>query len=192
LLQSFFNSVWVSALVTLLTVPLAFGFAYAMARSCIPGRGVFHHRPDPLLAPSLLSALSLIYCRQQGIAKASSPPRASRTSTARRHRHRRMLRGVPACADPVSALALAGPALRGGAGARHPTRRKFFTITLPGAKYGLISAALVAFTLVMTDIEGDRQQLQHARHRRLQAGDQAAGLPARRGGRPAAAGRRRC
>ena len=30
-------------------------------------------------------------------------------------------------------------------------RRKFFTITLPGAKYGLISAALVSFTLVMTD-----------------------------------------
>jgi iron(III) transport system permease protein len=29
--------------------------------------------------------------------------------------------------------------------------RRFFTITLPGAKYGLISAALVTFTLVMTD-----------------------------------------
>ena len=29
--------------------------------------------------------------------------------------------------------------------------RKFFTITLPGAKYGLISEALVSFTLVMTD-----------------------------------------
>ena len=29
--------------------------------------------------------------------------------------------------------------------------RKFLTITLPGAKYGLISAALVTFTLVITD-----------------------------------------
>jgi iron(III) transport system permease protein len=29
--------------------------------------------------------------------------------------------------------------------------RKFFTITLPGAKYGLISAAMVTFTLVITD-----------------------------------------
>ena len=29
--------------------------------------------------------------------------------------------------------------------------RKFFTILLPGAKYGLLSAALVTFTLVMTD-----------------------------------------
>ncbi len=29
--------------------------------------------------------------------------------------------------------------------------RVFFTVTLPGAKYGVISAALVVFTLVMTD-----------------------------------------
>ena len=29
--------------------------------------------------------------------------------------------------------------------------RRFLTITLPGAKYGLISAALVSFTLVITD-----------------------------------------
>ncbi len=31
------------------------------------------------------------------------------------------------------------------------TLRKFFTITLPSAKYGVISASLVSFTLVMTD-----------------------------------------
>ena len=29
--------------------------------------------------------------------------------------------------------------------------RVFLTVTLPGAKYGLISAALVVFTLVITD-----------------------------------------
>jgi iron(III) transport system permease protein len=29
--------------------------------------------------------------------------------------------------------------------------RKFFTITLPGAKYGIASAAMVSFTLVITD-----------------------------------------
>ncbi len=32
-----------------------------------------------------------------------------------------------------------------------PGCRIFFTVTLPGAKYGLISAALVVFTLVITD-----------------------------------------
>jgi len=36
LLTSLWNSVWVSALVTLLVVPLAFCFAYALARSCMP------------------------------------------------------------------------------------------------------------------------------------------------------------
>ena len=52
----------------------------------------------------------------------------------------------------VSALALADARLYEAAAALGTsTRRKFFTITLPGAKYGLISAALVSFTLVMTD-----------------------------------------
>ena len=33
LLQSLWNSVWVSGLVTLVTIPAAFGFAYALTRS---------------------------------------------------------------------------------------------------------------------------------------------------------------
>ena len=36
LLQSLWNSLWVSAVVTVITVPLAFGFAYALTRSCMP------------------------------------------------------------------------------------------------------------------------------------------------------------
>ena len=36
LLQSIWNSVWISALVTLITIPLAFAFAYALTRSCMP------------------------------------------------------------------------------------------------------------------------------------------------------------
>src|SRR4051812_34595120 len=57
LLQSLWNSVWVSALVTLVTLPLAFGFAYALARSCMPLKPLFRGVTlIPLLAPSLLSA----------------------------------------------------------------------------------------------------------------------------------------
>src|SRR5213594_2582734 len=41
LLQSLWNSVWVSLAVTLITVPLAFGFAYALMRSCIPFKALF-------------------------------------------------------------------------------------------------------------------------------------------------------
>jgi ABC-type Fe3+ transport system permease subunit len=71
--------------VTLVTVPLAFGFAYALSRSCIPAKGMFRTIAlIPLLAPTLLSAISLIYWfGNQGIAKGSSPRSASRTSTAR-------------------------------------------------------------------------------------------------------------
>jgi iron(III) transport system permease protein len=52
----------------------------------------------------------------------------------------------------VTALGAAdGAAVRGRRRDGHTAARKFFTITLPGAKYGLISAALVVFTLVITD-----------------------------------------
>ncbi len=52
LLQSLWNSVWVSALVTLITVPLAFGFAYALTRSCMPFKALFRGITlVPLLAP---------------------------------------------------------------------------------------------------------------------------------------------
>jgi iron(III) transport system permease protein len=52
----------------------------------------------------------------------------------------------------VTALSLADARLYEAADALGTSRtRKFLTITLPGAKYGLISAALVTFTLVITD-----------------------------------------
>jgi iron(III) transport system permease protein len=156
LLQSFVNSVSVALLVTLVTVPLAFGFAYALARSCIPAKGMFRTIAlIPLLAPTLLSAISLIYWfGNQGVAR--------RLITALGFEN---IYGAPgvvvaecfavfphALMILLSALALADARLYEAADALGTsTRRKFFTITLPGAKYGLISAALVAFTLVMTD-----------------------------------------
>src|SRR5881409_283449 len=71
LLQSLWNSLWVSALVTMLTVPPAFGFAYALTRSCMPAKPLFRAITlIPLLAPSLLSAISLIYWfGNQGVLK---------------------------------------------------------------------------------------------------------------------------
>ncbi|HEY1226355.1 MAG TPA: putative 2-aminoethylphosphonate ABC transporter permease subunit, partial [Ramlibacter sp.] len=72
LLTSLWHSVWVSVLVTLVVVPLAFGFAYALTRSCMPAKGLFRTISLlPLLAPSLLSAISIIYWfGNQGVAKA--------------------------------------------------------------------------------------------------------------------------
>ena len=156
LLQSLWHSVWVSALVTLVTLPLAFGFAYALTRSCIRFKGVFRTIAlVPLLAPSLLSALSLIYWfGNQGLARGFIHALGFET-----------IYGAPgivvaecfavfphALMILITALSLADARLYEAANALGTsTRRKFFTITLPGAKYGLISAALVSFTLVMTD-----------------------------------------
>ena len=156
LLQSLVNSVSVAALVTVITVPPAFVFAYALARSCIPAKPWFRTVAlIPLLAPSLLSAISLIYWfGNQGVAKGMitalgfeniyGAPGVVVAECFAVFRHALMIL--------LSALALADARLYEAANALGTsTRRKFWTITLPGAKYGLISAALVAFTLVMTD-----------------------------------------
>jgi iron(III) transport system permease protein len=156
LLQSLWNSVWVSALVTAITVPLAFAFAYALTRSCVPWKGMWRTLAlIPLLAPTLLSAIALIYWfGNQGAARGLiqwfgfeniyGAPGVVIAQCFAVFPHVAMIL--------VTALSLADARLYEAADALGTSaRRKFFTITLPGAKYGLISAAMVAFTLVITD-----------------------------------------
>ncbi|GKT02318.1 putative 2-aminoethylphosphonate ABC transporter permease subunit [Acidovorax sp. SUPP3434] len=156
LLTSLWNSVWVSLLVTAIVLPLAFAFAYALTRSYMPAKALLRTvMLLPLLAPSLLSAISLIYWfGNQGVARdfwtalgftgiygASGIVLAECFAV---FPHVLMIL--------VTALSLADARLYEAADALGTgTLRKFFTITLPGAKYGLISAALVCFTLVITD-----------------------------------------
>ena len=156
LMQSLWHSVWVSLMVTAIVVPLAFTFAYALTRSCMPLKPLFRSvMLLPLLAPSLLSAISLIYWfGNQGVAKdfwlalgfsgIYGAPGIVLAECFAVFPHVLMIL--------VTALALADARLYEAADALGTsTVRKFFTITLPGAKYGLISAALVCFTLVITD-----------------------------------------
>ena len=156
LLESLWNSLWVSSAVTLIAVPLAFGFAYALTRSCMQYKALFRGITlVPLLAPSLLSAISLIYWfGNQGVLKGwmqgigidqiYGAPGIVVAECFAVFPHALMIL--------VTALSLSDARLYEAANAMGTTaRRKFFTITLPGAKYGLISAALVTFTLVMTD-----------------------------------------
>jgi iron(III) transport system permease protein len=108
-----------------------------------------------LLAPSLLSAISLIYWfGNQGVLKAwmqgigidqiYGAPGIVLAECIAVFPHTLMIL--------VTALSLSDARLYEAADAMGTSAaRKFFTITLPGAKYGLISAALVTFTLVMTD-----------------------------------------
>jgi iron(III) transport system permease protein len=156
LLQSLWNSLWVSALVTLITVPAAFVFAYALTRSRMGFKGLLRGITlIPLLAPSLLSAISLIYWfGNQGVLKSwlgrfgieqiYGAPGIVMAEAFSLFPHALMIL--------VTALTAADARLYEAADAMGTTAaRKFWSITLPGAKYGLISAALVTFTLVITD-----------------------------------------
>ncbi len=156
LAESLWNSVWVSLLATAVVVPTAFVFAYAIARSCMPLKGAFRIIAlVPLLAPSLLAAISLIYWfGNQGVLKHWMQALGIES-----------IYGAPgivlaeifsvfphALIILVTALSLADARLYEAAEALGTSRaRKFFTITLPGAKYGIASAAMVSFTLVITD-----------------------------------------
>ena len=156
LLDSLWNSVWVSIAVTLVTIPTAFVFAYALTRSRMRFQKLARAITlVPLLAPSLLSAISLIYwfgnqgvlktwLTRLGVEQIYGAPGIVLAEIFSTFPHALMIL--------VTALAAADARLYEAADSMGTVAsRKFFTITLPGAKYGLISAALVAFTLVMTD-----------------------------------------
>jgi iron(III) transport system permease protein len=156
LLESLWNSVWVSAVVTLVTIPAAFGFAYALTRSRMRFKALARTITlVPLLAPSLLAAISLIYwfgnqgllktwLTDLGIDQIYGAPGIVIAEIFSTFPHALMIL--------VTALAAADARLYEAADSMGTSAaRKFFTITLPGAKYGLISAALVTFTLVITD-----------------------------------------
>jgi len=153
LAQSIWNSVWVSGLVMLITVPAAFTFAYALTRSCMRFKTLLRNIAlIPLLAPSLLSAISFIYWfGNQGAFK-------SWMGETQIYGARGIVLSLVYATFPhalmilIAALSLTDARLYEAAdsmGTR--TLRKFFTITLPAAKYGLISAAMVVFTYAISD-----------------------------------------
>jgi iron(III) transport system permease protein len=150
---SIVNSVGVAAITTAIVIPLAFTYAYALTRSRIPFKGLFYAGALlPLFAPSLLSAISLIYLfGNQGLLKGllfgGSIYGAGGIVVAQ------VFYCFPhALIIAVTALALADARLyevAAALGTKHS--RVFFSVTLPGAKFGLVNAAFVVFTLVVTD-----------------------------------------
>ncbi len=151
--QSIGNTLMVAAFVTGITVPLAFVYAYALTRSCMPWRGLFRVLAlTPILAPSLLSAISFIqWFGTQGLLKGLlggasiyGPLGIVMSSVYATFPHALMI--------VLTALLLAdGRLYEAAESLRTPTWRKFVTITLPGAKYGLVSAAMVVFSYTVSD-----------------------------------------
>jgi iron(III) transport system permease protein len=153
LAASLFNSVWVAALTTAVVIPLAFGYAYALTRTCMRGKGAFYAAAlVPIFAPSLLSGLALLYVfGNQGFLKAAlmgasiyGPIGIVIAECLYCFPHAVLILST--------ALALADGRLYEAAQALGTApARVFRTVTLPGARYGLISAVFVVFTLVVTD-----------------------------------------
>lgn len=153
LVQSLWNSVWVSALTTSIVIPLAFGYAYAVTRTVLPLKPLFVAVALlPLFTPSLLSAISFIYILgNQGFLKSwlfsasvYGPIGIVLSQVFYCFPHAFLI--------IVTALGLADQRLYDAAQAMGTSRwRTFVAVTLPGAKYGVVSAAFVVFTLVITD-----------------------------------------
>ncbi|MBM3524477.1 MAG: ABC transporter permease subunit, partial [Alphaproteobacteria bacterium] len=153
LFASLWNSLYVAVITTSIVIPLAFIYAYAITRSCIPFKGVFQALAlIPILAPSLLPAIALIYLfGNQGMLKGVllgnsiyGPLGIVIAQVFYCFPHALMIL--------VTALAMADARLYEAASALGASKsRTFFTVTLPGAKYGVMSASFVVFTLVITD-----------------------------------------
>jgi len=151
--QSIWNTLFVATAVTLVTVPLAFTYAYALTRSCMPGKSVFRVLAlTPILAPSLMAAISFIqWFGTQGLLKGLlmghsvyGPIGIILSAVYATFPHALMI--------VLTALLLAdGRLYEAAESLRTPTRRRFFTITLPGAKYGLVSATMVVFSYTVSD-----------------------------------------
>lgn len=153
LVYSIQNSLNISIITTIISVSIAFMLAYALNRSCMPFKGFFKMvAMVPILVPSLLPGIALVYLfGKQG-----------------------MIRGLLFGNDiygPIgivisevfftlphaliiimTALSIADARFYEAADSLQASKAKiFFTVTLPGARYGLISAGFVVFTLTITD-----------------------------------------
>ena len=153
LFRSIENSLFIAALSTLITVSLAFGFAYALTRSTMRFKGVFKLvAMIPILVPSLLPGIALVYLfGNQGMIKELLMGESIYGPIG-------IVMGSVFFTFPhaliiiVTALSLSDARLYEAATALRASRwRTFWTVTIPGARYGLISAAFVVFNLVITD-----------------------------------------
>ena len=153
LVVSAHHTITIGVVTTVIVVVLAFIYAYALTRSCMPFRGLFRAAAlIPILAPSLLPAISLVYLfGNQGMIKelllgeSIYGPIGIVISLA-------FWIFPHAVIVLTTALSMADARLYEAAIALRASKvRTFFTVTLPAAKYGVMSACFVAFTYSITD-----------------------------------------
>ena len=153
LVYSIQNSLTISLITTVISVSIAFMLAYGLNRSCMPFKGTFKAiAMIPILVPSLLPGIALIYLfGKQGMIRwllfghdIYGPIGIVISEVFFTLPHALII--------IMTALSIADARLYEAADSLRTSRIKiFFTVTLPGARYGLISAAFVVFTLTITD-----------------------------------------
>jgi len=149
ILNSLTITLWTSAIVLI----LAFTYAYALTRSCMPFKSLFKGIAlIPILMPSLLPAISLVYFfGKQGVI-------TSWLFGYELYGPIGIVMGEIIYVFPhaltimLIAMAMSDARLYEASEALGASKLKtFFTVTLPGMRYGLVSSFFVTFTLVITD-----------------------------------------
>ncbi|MCS6827343.1 MAG: putative 2-aminoethylphosphonate ABC transporter permease subunit [Caldilinea sp.] len=166
LVSSFVNSLTIATATTLLAVGLAFGYAWAIARTCMPGKGLFRAIALlPLFAPPLALAIGLVYLfGNKGLVTTGFFGFFERTLglPLAYNIHLYGINGIilgellycfpQAFLILMVAASLADARLYEASMAlKASPLRTFWVVTLPGMRYGLISAIFVCFTLAFTD-----------------------------------------
>jgi iron(III) transport system permease protein len=153
LFSSFFNSLFVAVISTVIVVILGFLYAFALQCTCIPLKGFFRLIAlVPLLSPSILAAIALVYWfGNQGVLKSMlmgnsiyGPIGIIMASVYWTFPHALMILST--------SLSLSDARLYEASEVLKASKLKtFLTVTVPGAKYGIISTTFVVFTQVFTD-----------------------------------------
>ncbi|MEJ5246481.1 MAG: putative 2-aminoethylphosphonate ABC transporter permease subunit [Caldilinea sp.] len=166
LASSFVNSLTIATATTLLAVGLAFGYAWAIARTCMPGKGLFRAIALlPLFAPPLALAIGLVYLfGNKGLVTTGFFGFFERTLglplayNIHLYGMNGIILGELLYCFPQAFLILTVAASLADArlyeaslALKASPLRTFWVVTMPGMRYGLISAIFVCFTLAFTD-----------------------------------------
>lgn len=150
---SLWNSLFIASMTTIIVIPIAFIFAFSLTRSRMPFKEVFRNLVlIPVLAPSLLPAIALVYLfGNQGMVRwilmGNSIYGPIGIIIAQ------IFFNLPqAVMLLVATLAMADQRLYESASALKTSRsRVWLTVTWPEIRFGLASCALVTFVKVITD-----------------------------------------
>ena len=146
------NSLTASLTVVAIVVPLAYAFAYGLQRTCIPAKPLWRSISLlPLLAPSMLPGIALIYLfGNQGVLRSLFPDNI--------YGFWGIVLGQAIYTFPhalmvlLSTLALADARLFDAASSMGASPwRAFRSITWPGSRQGVFAAGCLVFTLCITD-----------------------------------------